>query len=118
MLVVGSSAHRYEDQATPDLHGEHLLERISALENALARVAVIAEQALTLALQQSAAVSANRLKLVEAYEQVSEADFERAASSRELQKTTPVARTKQTVAPKREPKNKRRTATKGKARRP
>ncbi len=45
MLVVASTAHRFEDLATPEPRKEHLLERISVLEYRVARVTKIAERA-------------------------------------------------------------------------
>ncbi len=53
-LINCSPAHRFEDQAADELHSEHLLERISTLENQLVRVNEVAEQALALALQLTA----------------------------------------------------------------
>ena len=53
MLVASSAQHRYEDLATPEPHGEHLLERISVLEYRLVRVTKIAERAVDTALRQA-----------------------------------------------------------------
>jgi hypothetical protein len=117
MLVIASPAHRYEDEAMPELHGEHLLERISALENALARVTIIAEQALTLALQQTVASSAERLKLIESIDQESQDAFDSVASSRETRMKNAIGHKKCSAEPKNKTKMTRRVAVKNKVRR-
>jgi|SRR4051812_31217159 hypothetical protein len=54
MLVVESMASRYEDIGISGAHEEHLLERVSALENRLSRLTEKLEQSLTLFLKAAA----------------------------------------------------------------
>ena len=54
MLVVESMASRYEDIGISGAHEEHLLERVSALENRLSRLTEKLEQSLTLFLKTAA----------------------------------------------------------------
>ena len=53
MLIVEPPAARYEDSGLAATHEEHLLERISALENRLARLTEKLEQTLDLMLRQA-----------------------------------------------------------------
>ena len=54
MLIVESMATRYEDIGISGAHEEHLLERVSALENRLSRLTEKLEQSLTLFLKAAA----------------------------------------------------------------
>jgi hypothetical protein len=54
MLIVESMATRYEDIGISGAHEEHLLERVSALENRLSRLTEKLEQSLTLFLKSAA----------------------------------------------------------------
>jgi tetratricopeptide (TPR) repeat protein len=53
MLIVETPAARYEDSGLAATHEEHLLERVSALENRLARLTEKLEQTLDLMLRQT-----------------------------------------------------------------
>lgn len=53
MLIVETPAARYEDSGLAASHEEHLLERVSALENRLARLTEKLEQTLDLMLRQA-----------------------------------------------------------------
>jgi tetratricopeptide (TPR) repeat protein len=53
MLVVAPSAVRYEEETTETMYDEHLLERVSALENRIARIAERLEEGLDLLLRQA-----------------------------------------------------------------
>ncbi|HEX8922986.1 MAG TPA: hypothetical protein VF766_16040, partial [Pyrinomonadaceae bacterium] len=53
MLIVEPPAARYEDSGLAATHEEHLLERISALENRLMRLTEKLEQTLDLMLRQA-----------------------------------------------------------------
>ena len=53
MLIVEPPAARYEDSGLTATHEEHLLERVSALENRLARLTEKLEQTLDLMLRQA-----------------------------------------------------------------
>ncbi|MDQ3650610.1 MAG: tetratricopeptide repeat protein [Acidobacteriota bacterium] len=64
MLVVEPSAVRYEDETTfTDGHDEHMLERVSALENRIARLSGKLEEALGLMLRQARASEADHALL-------------------------------------------------------
>jgi hypothetical protein len=54
MLIVESMASRYDDIGITGAHEEHLLERVSALENRLSRLTEKLEQSLTLFLKSAA----------------------------------------------------------------
>jgi hypothetical protein len=54
MLIVESMASRYDDIGISGTHEEHLLERVSALENRLTRLTEKLEQSLTLFLKSTA----------------------------------------------------------------
>jgi hypothetical protein len=54
MLIVESMASRYDDIGISGAHEEHLLERVSALENRLSRLTEKLEQSLTLFLKSAA----------------------------------------------------------------
>src|SRR4051812_7293851 len=54
MLIVESMASRYDDIGISGAHEEHLLERVSALENRLSRLTEKLEQTLGLLLKSAA----------------------------------------------------------------
>jgi hypothetical protein len=59
MLIVESMASRYDDIGLSGAHEEHLLERVSALENRLSRLTEKLEQSLTLFLESAAEAGAS-----------------------------------------------------------
>ncbi|MGH9902235.1 MAG: hypothetical protein ACRD68_10555, partial [Pyrinomonadaceae bacterium] len=86
MLVVEPSSLKYEDDAAASpssAHDEHLLERVSALENKFARIAERLEQGLELLLRHARTSYANHALLETLIEALSET---RAVDQKKLQK--------------------------------
>lgn len=63
MLVVHTTANRFEDQTVIETHGEHLIERVTALENQMSRILTQLERMVDLMLKQANAANVDHVLL-------------------------------------------------------